>query len=146
MLLAFCALMSSLALAGASGDIDLSVQILEASNAPRVNAAPTPAERDLGSTLNYKSYRTLEDRHQKLAFGESARIDLPNGTAATITSVASVAPAGAKRLVRLRVQTDQQGKRLDAEYSVRNGGTVFVSAGKSGAEGVLILAIVPRLR
>ena len=132
--------------AGADGPTpraEIGIQVLEASNDPGPTDGPSSrAARDLGATLNYKSYKTLAQEQRTLAVEEWATLTLANG--ATL-SVSPKVIDRAQHSVRLQVDVHQGKHHLDTDYTVRDGGTVFVSAGANG-KNVLVLAIVPKVK
>ncbi len=140
------ALIAVLGLGNAAAGLTIDVQVIEASNQASSPGAESKAIRDLGATLNYKSFQTLSNEERTLGVGEEAQIFLPDGAVARISAL-GIEESKKKRSVRLRVRIEQGPETLDTEYSVRNGGTVFVSAGKGKAhDSVLVLAIVPHLK
>jgi hypothetical protein len=131
---------------GNAAGLVVDVQVIEASNKAQAAGTPTKAIRDLGATLSYKSFRTVAHEQRTLALGDATQIFLPDGTIARISAV-GVEEKRKHRTVRLRVRIEQGQETLDTEYSVRDGGTVFVSGGKNKASGsALVLAIAPHLR
>jgi hypothetical protein len=50
-----------------------------------------------------------------------------------------------KSMLELRVQNQKEHYDLDTEYSIKNGGTLFVTAGPYEQE-VLVVAITPRVQ
>jgi hypothetical protein len=142
--LLFTALAAGAAPAARSGSlVQIGVQVIEAStDASTTDAPASRAARDLSSTLNYKSYRTLAQEDRTLAIDEWATLTLANG--ATL-SLSPKAIDGRAHTVRLQVSVHQGKHHLDTDYTVRDGGTVFVSAGPNG-KNVLVLAIVPKAR
>ena len=48
--------------------------------------------------------------------------------------------------LRLKVTLVQDNRSLRTDYSIRNAGTVFVSAGPDPSGDVLVLAIIPTLK
>ena len=141
------ALMVALGLGNAAGaGLTIDVQVIEASNNGDSPGAQSVAIRDLGATLSYKSFRTLSSEQRVLAVGEGTDLFLPDGAVAHISAL-GVEEKKRNRTVRLRVRIEQGQESLDTEYSVRNGGTVFVSAGKRATgDSVLVLAIAPHLK
>lgn len=157
--LLLCAAGGTQAPGGAAGgahapEVALDIEIIEASNKPGDLTERLPerstertrqsrAARDLGSTLKFTSFRTLSEENLPLGAGESTTLRLPNGATATLTLLA-VDPG--KRTLRLRLQIAHGVRTLDTEYTVRDGGTVFVSAGNAGQGAVLVAAISPHTK
>jgi hypothetical protein len=130
----------------AAAGLTIDVQVIEASNSTDGPAGESVAIRDLGATLSYKSFRTLSREQRALAVGEGIDLQLPEGAVAHISAL-GVEQKKRDRTVRLRVRIEQGQESLDTEYSVRDGGTVFVSAGKRATgDSVLVLAIAPHLK
>jgi hypothetical protein len=130
----------------ATADVILDVQVIEASNDGHTQGRQSKAIRDLGATLSYKSFKTLSQEQRTLTMGDGAQFFLPDGAVAHISAV-GIDEKKKKRSVRLRVRIEQGEETLDTEYSVRDGGTVFVSAGKEkSGDAVLVLAIAPHLK
>ncbi len=130
----------------AAAGMTIDVQVIEASNNSATPGTQSVAIRDLGATLSYKSFRTLSREQRPLAVGEGTDLLLPDGAVAHISAL-GVEEKKRSQTVRLRVRIEQGKESLDTEYSVRNGGTVFVSAGKHATgDSVLVLAIAPHLK
>jgi hypothetical protein len=140
-------LIAILGLGNASaGGLTVDVQVIEASNLGNPEGGQSKAIRDLGATLSYKNFQTLSHDEQTLSIGEQMQLALPDGAVAHIFAL-GVEGDKKKPTLRLRVRVEQGKEALDTEYSVRNGGTVFVSAGKGKSpDSVLVLAIAPRLK
>jgi len=139
------ALVIALGLNAASALV-VDVQVIEASNKPGAHGGESKAIRDLGATLSYKSFQTVSQEQRTLKLGGEEKVLLPEGSVARISAVGVEEKKG-KRTVRLRVRIEQGSETLDTEYSVRDGGTVFVSAGKSkSSDSALVLAISPRVQ
>ncbi len=131
---------------GAASGLTIELQIIEASNTGHARGGQSKAIRDLGATLSYKNFRTISQDERTLAMGEGTQLVLPDGAIARIYAL-GVEEKKKKRTVRLRVRIEQGDETLDTEYSVRDGGTVFVSAGKDkSGDSVLVLAIAPHLK
>jgi hypothetical protein len=141
------ALMVALGLGNAAAaSLSVDVQVIEASNESDTPVGQSVAIRDLGATLSYKSFRTLSREQRDLAVGQGTDLHLPDGAVARISAL-GVEKKNGNRTVRLRVRIEQGQESLDTEYSVRDGGTVFVSAGKHEArDAVLVLAIAPHVK
>jgi hypothetical protein len=75
-----------------------------------------------------------------LALNEWTTLTLANG--ATLSVSPKVIDRNA-HTVRLQVTVHRGKQHLDTDYTVRDGGTVFVSAGPNG-KNMLVLAIVPK--
>jgi len=142
------ALVSTLALGAppASPSVSIEVQVLGASDQPpatggsdTVHASPH-LERDLRTALKFKHYRQLAKQDLAVQMKETGEMALPNG-GRLLLSPLSVDPA--KGTIELRVRNQKEHYDLDTEYAIKNGGTLFVTAGPYGQE-VLVLAITPR--
>ncbi len=128
--------------AGPAVQVDVGIQIIEATNEASASPPDSRAARDLSATLNYKSYRTQGQEQRTLGIEEWTTVTLSNGS--TLSIAPKAVDKGAHN-VRLHVAVHEGKHHLDTEYTVRDGGTVFISAGASGS-GVLVVAIVPRAR
>jgi hypothetical protein len=138
------ALVSALALASPTS-VTIAVDVLGASDQaprhpPEVAVAPH-LERDLRTTLKFKSYRELAHKELIVALAATGELALPNGGKLRLTPL-SYDPA--KGMLELRVQNQKEHYDLDTEYSIKDGGTLFVTAGPHEQE-VLVLAITPRV-
>jgi hypothetical protein len=141
------ALASGLAL-GAQPSVSIEVDVLGASDqAPKTAQAPDAAkvsthlERDLRTTLKFKHYRELAKRDLAVVLEATGEMTLPNGGQLQLTPL-SFDPV--KGMLELRVRNQKEHYDLDTEYSIKNGGTLFVTAGPFEQE-VLVVAITPRI-
>ena len=71
----------------AASDLVLDVQVIEASNNGHTKGGQSKAIRDLGATLNYKSFRTLSQEQRTLTVGEGTQFFLPDGAVAHISAL-----------------------------------------------------------
>jgi hypothetical protein len=133
---------------GAGSNVSIQVEVLGASDqaAPPKSAAGASQaaphlERDLRTTLKFKHYRQLAKQSLSVTVAETAEMALPNGAKLRLTPL-SLDPA--KGMIKLRVQNVKEHYDLDTEYSIKDGGTLFVTAGPYEQE-VLVLAITPKV-
>ncbi len=134
------------ALAAGPG-VSIQVEVLGASDqaAPSGGAGTAQVaphlERDLRTALRFKHYRQLASQNLSVSLTETAETTLPNGARLRLTPL-SLDPV--KGMIKLRVQTVKEHYDLDTEYSIKNGGTMFVTAGPFEKQ-VLVLAISPKV-
>jgi hypothetical protein len=132
---------------GAQPSVSIEVDVLGASD--QTVQVPAPArspkvsvhlERDLRTTLKFKHYRELGKNELNVAIGETGETTLPNGGQLRLTPISFDATSG---MIELRVQNQKEHYELDTQYSIKNGGTLFVTAGQHEQE-VLVVAITPK--
>jgi hypothetical protein len=97
-------------------------------------------ERDLRTTLKFKHYREITRKDLTVVMGATGETVLPNGGTLRLTPL-SFDPA--KGTLEVRVQNQKEHYDLDTEYSIKSGGTLFVTAGPYEQE-VLVVAITPK--
>ena len=134
---------------GAPPSVTIAVDVLGASDqSPPKSAAPDATkvashlERDLRSTLKFKHYREITKKDLAVTIGGTSETLLPNGGLLRLTPL-SFDPANG--MLELRVQNKKEHYDLDTEYSIKNGGTLFVTAGPYEQEA-LVVAITPRVQ
>ena len=142
------ALVAGMAL-GAPPSVSIDVDVLGASDqAPKSPQTPDSAkvashlERDLRTTLKFKHYRELARKDLVVLLAATGELTLPNGGQLRLTPL-SFDPV--KGMLELRVQNQKEHYDLDTEYAIKNGGTLFVTAGPYEQE-VLVVAITPRMK
>jgi hypothetical protein len=123
--------------------VTIDVEVLGASDQASKNGqAPVSGhlERDLRSTLKFKTYREISKTELVVATGTTGETTLPNGGRLRLTPLSQDTAKGS---LELRVQNQKEHYNLDTEYSIKNGGTLFVTAGPYDHE-VLVVAITPK--
>jgi hypothetical protein len=138
-------LVLSLALS-AGATVSIQVEVVGASDqGPAEAGGSQPVghlERDLRTTLKFKHYRELAQQTLSVALADTTEMALPNGARLRLTPLALDAEKG---MIKLRVQNLKEHYNLDTEYSIKDGGTLFVTAGPFAKE-VLVLAITPKVQ
>jgi len=129
--------------------VSIQVEVLGASDqatpAGHTSGVTPPAphlERDLRTALKFKSYQQLAKQDLSVTLAGTVEMTLPNGAQLQLTPL-SFNPT--KKAIELRVQIRKEHYDLDTEYSIKNGGTLFVTAGPYEQE-VLVLAVTPKVK